>query len=204
MTKKAAAPLIRFTTPAPAQEHATRNLKRAVERKRKLYVEVPESFHRAVRFKALDIRKTVAEYILELLETKKGEALSVAPFPAAAGEKRIVLDLPAARAEQVQAMAEPFGGFRQMVLACLEKDGIQFPRTALDELLHQAGTAAVKFAAEQYGEVPNEDAARAAWLFFCRLNGKNEQYQLDESNFRPFFAASTRAARETLKGTGKE
>jgi hypothetical protein len=199
MSKKPAAPLIRFSTPSSPREVATRTLTRVAQAKRKLYVEVPDAMHQAVRFRALDKRTTVTEYILELVEARKGEAVSAAPFPSAARQKRLVLDLSAERAEKVQSAADPFGSFRQMVLACLELDGIAFPRAAIDEKLLQAGVASGKFAADHYGKTLDEESGRAAWTIFCRLSSRDERYQRDEENFKAFLAAATKAGRAALK-----
>jgi len=199
MSKKTTEPLIRFATPSSPREVATRNLTRVVQGKRKLYVEVPDDMHQAVRFRALDKRTTVTEYILGLVETRKGEALRAAPFPSAARQKRLVLDLTAEKAEKAQTAAEPFGSFRQMVLACLELDGIAFPRAPVDEKLMQAAVASGKFAVEHYGKTLDEESGRAAWAIFCRLSSKDERYAADEENFRVFLAAAIKSGKEALK-----
>jgi len=203
MTKKSAERLIRFATPASAQPQATRSLKRVAKNKRKLYVEVPESVHHAVRFKALELRKTVTEYILELLEARKLETAGVSPFPSAPGQKRLVLDLPAEKADKIAAIGESAGSFRQAVLACLELDGIQFPRV-VDEQLMQGAAAVGQFVADHYGKTLDDDATRAAWALHCRICGKDERYQNDDANFRAFSIASKRTARETIKAVDEE
>lgn len=203
MTKKSPEPLIRFATPSSPQQQATRSLKRVALGKRKLYVEVPESIHHAVRAKALDLRKTVTEYILELIETRKEETAGVAPFPSAPRQKRLVLDLPAEKADKIASAGESAGSFRQVVLACLELDGIPFPR-AVDEQLTLDGAAAGKFVAEHYGKVLDEEGGRAAWALNCRVRTKDERFQNDDANFRAFFGAAKRAARETLRAVDNE
>lgn len=203
MTKKPAEPLIRFATPSSPQQQATRSLKRVAQSKRKLYVEVPESIHHAVRARALELRKTAAEYILELIEARNEETARIAPFPSAPKQKRLVLDLPAEKAEKISLAGESAGGFRQMVLACLERDGILFPR-AIDEQLTLDGVAAGKFVADHFGKVPDEEAARAVWLLHCRMRTRDERYQNDEPSFRSFFSAAKRAAREALKTIDNE
>lgn len=203
MTKKSAEPLIRFATPSSAQPQATRSLKRVAQGKRKLYVEVPESVHYAVRSKALELRKTVTEYILELLESRKGETAGVSPFPSAPGQKRLVLDLPAEKAAKIATIGDSAGSFRQAVLACLELDGIQFPRV-VDEQLMQGGVAVGKFVADHYGKTLDDEAVRAGWALHCRTCGKDERYENDDANFRAFSIAAKRAARETLKAVDEE
>lgn len=199
MSKKTAEPLIRFATPSSPREVATRNLTRVVQAKRKLYVEVPDDMHQAVRFRALDKRTTVTEYILDLVEARKNEALGVPAFPSAARQKRLVLDLSSEKAEKVQVAAEPFGSFRQMVLACLELDGITFPRAPIDEKLLQAAAASGRFAAEHYGKTLDEESGRAAWTIFCRLSSRDERYQRDEDNFKVFLAAAVKAGKDVLR-----
>lgn len=98
----------------------------------RLFVEVPESIHTEVRRKALPLK--VKEYVLQQIAKRlaSGEALVIhesrEPVPGASHQKRIILDVTGTQAAELKSAAVAFGSFRELVLSCLEADGIEMPR----------------------------------------------------------------------------
>lgn len=98
----------------------------------RLFVEVPESLHTEVRRKALPMR--TKEYVLQQIAKRlaSGEAMAIheirSPVPSASKQKRIILDVDGAKAAELKRAAVPFGSFREMVLCCIEADGMEMPR----------------------------------------------------------------------------
>lgn len=98
----------------------------------RLFVEVPESIHTEVRRKALPMR--TKDYVLQQIAKRleSGEAAAIhevrSPVPSASKQKRIILDVNGTKAAELKSAAVAFGSFREMVLCCLEADGIEMPK----------------------------------------------------------------------------
>lgn len=98
----------------------------------RLFVEVPESLHTEVRRKALPMR--TKDYVLQQIAKRleSGEAMAIheirSPIPSASKQKRIILDVSGAKAAELKSKAVAFGSFRELVLCCLEADGIEMPK----------------------------------------------------------------------------
>lgn len=98
----------------------------------RLFVEVPESVHTEVRRKALPLR--TKDYVLQQIAKRlaSGEAATIhenrSPVPGASHQKRIVLDVSGTQAAALKGSAIAFGSFRELVLCCLEADGIEMPK----------------------------------------------------------------------------
>jgi hypothetical protein len=97
----------------------------------RLFVEVPDSVHTEVRRKALPMRTKayVLQQITKRLESGEAHAIheSRSPVPGASHQKRIILDVNGATAAELKSRAVAFGSFRELVLCCLEADGIEMP-----------------------------------------------------------------------------
>ena len=102
----------------------------------RLFVEVPESIHTEVRRKALPMR--TKEYVLQQVAARlaSGEALAIhesrSPVPGASHQKRIILDVSGTQAAELKSAAVTFGSFRELVLCCLEADGIEMVQGRFD------------------------------------------------------------------------
>ncbi len=103
----------------------------------RLFVEVPESIHTEVRRKALPMR--TKEYVLQQITKRleSGEAMAIheirSPVPSASKQKRIILDVRGVQAAELKSRAVAFGSFREMVLCCLEADGIEMTKPDTSE-----------------------------------------------------------------------
>lgn len=114
-----------FAAPVLRPDNTRKRAKQLLEGRRRLFVEVSHLVHQHIRARALPFGNT-KNYILWVLENRESVAKkSDTPFPSAAKQRRIIIEVSEAEAEQLLEKAKPWKTFREYVLRCLEADGIR-------------------------------------------------------------------------------
>jgi hypothetical protein len=114
-----------FAVPMVRAESTRKRAKQLLEGRKRLFVEVSHIVHQHIKARALPFSST-KDYILWVLDNRESAAKkSENPFPSAAKQRRIILEMTDAEAERLLERAKPWKTFREFVLRCLEADGIR-------------------------------------------------------------------------------
>lgn len=92
----------------------------------RLLVDVSPAMQKQIKERALASDTTVKEYVLKVIYKHMNEvSRPPAPYPSMRGQKRIILEVPAAEAVTLRRKAQRFSTFKEFVLRCLEAEGIE-------------------------------------------------------------------------------
>lgn len=100
--------------------------KKVAEDIERLLVDVSPAIQKQIKERALASDTTVKEYVLKVVYKHMNDvSVPLEPFPSMRGQKRIILEVPAAEAATLKRKAKRFSTFKEFVLQCLEAEGIQ-------------------------------------------------------------------------------
>jgi hypothetical protein len=92
----------------------------------RLLVDVSPAMQKQIKERALASDTTVKEYLLKVIYKHMNEvSRPVEPYPSMRGQKRLILEVPAAEAVTLRRKAQRFSTFKEFVLRCLEAEGIE-------------------------------------------------------------------------------
>lgn len=92
----------------------------------RLLVDVSPAMQKQIKERALASDTTVKEYLLKVIYKHMNEVSRPAePYPSMRGQKRLILEVPAAEAVTLRRKAQRFSTFKEFVLRCLEAEGIE-------------------------------------------------------------------------------
>lgn len=92
----------------------------------RLLVDVSPAMQKQIKERALASDTTVKEYLLKVIYKHMNEVSRPAePYPSMRGQKRLILEVPAAEAVTLRRKAQRFATFKEFVLRCLEAEGIE-------------------------------------------------------------------------------
>ena len=100
-------------------------VKKVAEDIERLLVDVSPAMQKQLKERALASDTTVKEYLLKVIYKHMNEVSRPAePYPSMRGQKRLILEVPAAEAVTLRRKAQRFSTFKEFVLRCLEAEGI--------------------------------------------------------------------------------
>ena len=100
-------------------------VKKVAEDIERLLVDVSPAMQKQIKERALASDTTVKEYLLKVIYKHMNEVSRPAePYPSMRGQKRLILEGPAAEAVTLRRKAQRFSTFKEFVLRCLEAEGI--------------------------------------------------------------------------------
>ena len=100
-------------------------VKKVAEDIERLLVDVSPAMQKQIKERALASDTTVKEYLLKVIYKHMNEVSRPAePYPSMRGQKRLILEVPAAEAVTLRRKAQRFSTFKEFVLRCLEAEGI--------------------------------------------------------------------------------
>lgn len=101
-------------------------VKKVSEDIERLLVDVSPAMQKQIKERALASDTTVKEYLLKVIYKHMNEVSRPAePYPSMRGQKRLILEVPAAEAVTLRRKAQRFSTFKEFVLRCLEAEGIE-------------------------------------------------------------------------------
>jgi hypothetical protein len=101
-------------------------VKKVAEDIERLLVDVSPAMQKQIKERALASDTTVKEYLLKVIYKHMNEVSRPAePYPSMRGQKRLILEVPAAEAVTLRRKAQRFSTFKEFVLRCLEAEGIE-------------------------------------------------------------------------------
>ena len=101
-------------------------VKKVAEDIERLLVDVSPAMQKQIKERALASDTTVKEYLLKVIYKHMNEISRPAePYPSMRGQKRLILEVPAAEAVTLRRKAQRFSTFKEFVLRCLEAEGIE-------------------------------------------------------------------------------
>ncbi|HRI69129.1 MAG TPA: hypothetical protein PK156_33090 [Polyangium sp.] len=100
-------------------------VKKVAEDIERLLVDVSPAMQKQIKERALASDTTVKEYVLKIIYKHMNEVSRPAePYPSMRGQRRLILEVPAAEAVTLRRKAQRFSTFKEFVLRCLEAEGI--------------------------------------------------------------------------------
>lgn len=103
-----------------------KSVKRVADDVERLLVDVSPAMQKQIKERALASDTTVKEYLLKVIYKHMNEVSRPAePYPSMRGQKRLILEVPAAEAVTLRRKAQRFSTFKEFVLRCLEAEGIE-------------------------------------------------------------------------------
>lgn len=101
-------------------------VKKVSEDIERLLVDVSPAMQKQIKERALASDTTVKEYLLKVIYKHMNEVSRPAePYPSMRGQKRLILEVPAAEAVTLKRKAQRFSTFKEFVMRCLEAEGIE-------------------------------------------------------------------------------
>lgn len=92
----------------------------------RLLVDVSPAMQKQIKERALAADTTVKEYVLGVIYKHMNDvSLPPQAYPSMRGQRRIILEVPAAEAVTLRRKAKRFSTFKECVLRCLESEGIE-------------------------------------------------------------------------------
>jgi uncharacterized protein (DUF1778 family) len=101
-------------------------VKKVAEDIERLLVDVSPTMQKQIKERALASDTTLKEFVLKVIYKHMNEvSLPPEPYPSMRGQKRIILEVPAAEAVTLKRKAQRFSTFKEFVMRCLEAEGIE-------------------------------------------------------------------------------